>query len=195
MTRPLDPATAPPPATGAPSKFVALDFETATGRRDSACAVGVVVVEDGRITHSVHRLIRPPKSWFSFTWLHGLDWKKVRNAPAFDAVWRDLAPLFDGADFVAAHNASFDRSVLAACCSRHGLATPPQPFVCSVKVAREVWDIRPTKLSDVCARLDIPLNHHEALSDATACARIVIAATATGWRPRLPGSAPPPPEA
>ena len=176
MTQPLDPPTASP-------KFVAIDFETANGRRNSACSVGVVVVEDGRIAHSVHRLIRPPKRRFSFTWLHGLDWKQVRSAPAFDAVWRDLAPLFDGADFVAAHNAGFDRSVLAACCNRHGLAMPPQPFVCSVKVAREVWNFYPTKLSDVCAHLDIPLNHHDALSDAEACARIVIAASAKGWRP------------
>lgn len=176
-----------------PPKFVAIDFETANGWRDSACSVGVVVVEDGRIAHSVHRLIRPPKRWFSFTWLHGLDWDQVRNAPAFDAVWRDLAPLFDGADFVVAHYAPFDRSVLAACCDRYGLAAPPQPFICSVDTARAVWGIRPTKLPDVCARLDIPLNHHHALSDAEACARIVIAATATGWRPRLNGSAPAPP--
>lgn len=31
-------------------------------------------------------------------------------------------------------------------------------------------------LPDVCARLGIELNHHDALSDAEACARIAIAA-------------------
>ena len=44
--------------------------------------------------------------------------------------------------------------------------------------------IRPTKLPDVCRRLGIPLLHHDAASDATACARIVLAAEAEGWRPR-----------
>jgi DNA polymerase-3 subunit epsilon len=32
------------------------------------------------------------------------------------------------------------------------------------------------KLSSVCEHLDIPLNHHEAGSDAEACARIILQA-------------------
>ena len=43
-------------------------------------------------------------------------------------------------------------------------------------MARRAWNICPTKLSDVCRKLGIALNHHEALSDAMACARIVLAA-------------------
>ncbi|MFA5187667.1 MAG: exonuclease, partial [Patescibacteria group bacterium] len=38
----------------------------------------------------------------------------------------------------------------------------------------------PTKLPDVCRRLKIPLNHHDAASDAEACARIVMAAMQDG---------------
>ena len=30
------------------TRFAAIDFETANNARDSACAVGVVIVEDGR---------------------------------------------------------------------------------------------------------------------------------------------------
>jgi len=48
-----------------------------------------------------------------------------------------------------------------------------------VQIARRVWNIRPTKLSDVCAKLRIALNHPEALSDAMACAQIVLAAART----------------
>ena len=64
-----------------------------------------------------------------------------------------------------------------------GLRQPEQPFICTVQVARVVWNIYPTKLPDVCRRLRIPLTHHEAASDAEACARIVIAAVKRGWRP------------
>jgi DNA polymerase III epsilon subunit-like protein len=39
------------------------------------------------------------------------------------------------------------------------------------------WGIYPTKLSNVCERLAIELNRHEALSDAMARAKIMIAAT------------------
>ena len=43
-------------------------------------------------------------------------------------------------------------------------------------LARRHLGIYPTTLPDVCRRLRIPLRHHDPLSDAEACARIVIAA-------------------
>jgi DNA polymerase III subunit epsilon len=40
--------------------FTAIDFETATTNRLSACAVGAAVVRDGRVTDVFRTLIRPP---------------------------------------------------------------------------------------------------------------------------------------
>jgi DNA polymerase-3 subunit epsilon len=54
----------------------------------------------------------------------------------------------------------------------------------TVQVARRQWSIFPTKLNLVCGRLGIPLDHHEALSDASACAEILLRAHAEGWEPR-----------
>lgn len=156
--------------------FVALDFETADQGRDSACSVGVVRVEGDRITDRRIHFIRPPRSHFVFTHIHGIAWQDVREEPAFNEVWPALLPLFTGAQFVAAHNASFDQGVLRACCNAAGLGQLGLPFVCTMKLARRIWDLYPTKLSDVCRSLEIPLNHHEALSDAEACAKIVIQA-------------------
>jgi DNA polymerase-3 subunit epsilon len=45
-----------------------------------------------------------------------------------------------------------------------------------VRLARQTWDLFPTKLNDVCDYLGITLKHHHAASDAEACALIVIAA-------------------
>ena len=163
--------------------FAAIDFETANHSRDSACAVGLAIVRDGKIADLRSRLIRPPDSYFSNTRIHGLSWKDVRHEPAFDEVWQDLSPLLEGLDFFAAHNAAFDRSVLGACCATSGIPNPDRQFVCTVQIARSVWDIRPTRLPDVCKRLNIPLAHHEAGSDANACARIVLAAFEHGWEP------------
>ena len=158
--------------------FVAIDFETANNRADSACAIGLVKVVDGEIVERAAHLIRPPSREFLFTWVHGLTWKDVEAADDFGQLWPRLAPLFDGADFLAAHNASFDRRVLHACCDAYGLTAPSPPFRCTVQISRRAWNIRPTRLSDVCQALDIALNHHEALSDANACAQIVLAAHA-----------------
>jgi DNA polymerase-3 subunit epsilon len=163
------------------TRFAAIDFETANNARDSACALGVVIVERGRIVDRLYELIRPPSREFLFTHIHGLAWDDVKGAQCFDAVWADMVRELTGVEFLAAHNAPFDRGVLGACCDTYGLAVPEQPFVCTVRLARAQWNIRPTKLPDVCRRLGIDLRHHQADSDAEACARIVMAAQAGGW--------------
>ncbi len=156
--------------------FVAIDFETADEGPDSACAVALVRVEDGRLGPTFRRLIRPPRPEIRFTWVHGLTWAHVAGKPPFAGVWPEAAPLLRGAAFLAAHNAPFDRRVLEACCTAADLAPPPLPFVCTVRLARAAFGIFPTRLPDVCSRLGIPLVHHDPASDAEACARIVTAA-------------------
>lgn len=156
--------------------FVAIDFETADYQPDSACAVAVVRVEGNRIVHRAHFLIRPPRPTFIFSYLHGITWEMVAQEPSFGELWPDLKPLMAGIQFLSAHNAPFDRGVLHACCAAHGVKPPRIPFLCTVKLARQTWRLYPTKLPHVCQFLDIPLDHHQALSDAEACARIVLAA-------------------
>ena len=156
--------------------FAAIDFETANTSRASACAVAVVFVRDGDIFSTFERRIRPPTREFTFTHVHRLCWSDVEHAPSFASVWRELQPLLVGVEFMAAHNARFDESVLSACCSAAGLPVPRLPFVCTLQLARAVWGFSPARLPDVCGHLGIHLAHHDRLSDAEACARIVLAA-------------------
>lgn len=159
------------------SPFVAIDFETADRHRDSACSVALVRVENGEIARVETRLIRPPRRRIEFTRIHGITWEMVEHEPTFAEVWPELAPLLKGASFLAAHNAPFDRSVLAACCEAASLPLPPVPFRCTVKLSRQRWGLRRARLPDVCGMLGIDLEHHDATSDALACARIVLAST------------------
>jgi DNA polymerase III subunit epsilon len=156
--------------------FVAIDFETANHRPDSACAIGLVKVVDGVIAERIIHLIRPPTREFAFTYIHGLSWKDVARKKDFGELWSEIEPIFVGAEFLVAHNASFDKRVLAACCATYELPVPPLPFRCTVQIALRTWGIYPTKLSNVCETLNIELNHHEALSDAMACAQIMLEA-------------------
>ncbi len=158
------------------SSFLAIDFETADYGRDSACAIGLVRVDRGEITARAAHLIRPPRREFVFTYLHGISWDDVRSAPTFGELWPSLQPLFRGVDVLVAHNASFDEGVLRACCAAAGIKPPGIPFQCTVRLARQVWRIYPTRLSDVCRHLGIPLNHHEVSSDVEACAAIALRA-------------------
>ena len=165
-----------PPAGGA---FVAIDFETADHGPDSACAVGLVRVEGLEVVARAVLWIRPPRPRVLFTHVHGITWAMVKDAPPFADAWPLLAPLLAGASVLAAHNAPFDRRVLAACCAAAGLAAPALPFLCTVQLARRTWNWKPNDLPSVCRRLGIELSHHDPASDAHACARIVIAAVGT----------------
>ncbi len=156
--------------------FLAIDFETANPSRDSACAIGLVRVKNGKIVQKQARLIRPPSKYFTFTSIHGITWADVANESTFEEIWDDIFPLFEDIDFIVAHNAKFDESVLKACCQRYGIIIPRIPFYCTVKLARQHWGIYPTKLPNVCRQLNIDLDHHNAISDALACAQIMIAA-------------------
>jgi DNA polymerase-3 subunit epsilon len=156
--------------------FVAIDFETADYRPDSACAVGLARVEDGQFVERAYYLIRPPRRQFVFTHIHGLTWDDVRHEPTFRDLWPVLEPMFHRAAFLVAHNAAFDRRVLRACCATAGVAPPAAPFRCTMVLARQLWRISPTRLPDVCNSLGISLDHHHAASDTEACARIMIEA-------------------
>ncbi|WP_404790832.1 3'-5' exonuclease [Altericista sp. CCNU0014] len=158
--------------------FVAIDFETANRSRESACSIGIIRVEDFQIVQKAHYLIRPVEPEFEFTSIHGICWDDVAQELTFGELWPSIERLLRGAEAIAAHNASFDRGVLYACCDAYGIERPLHPFLCTVQLARKTWKIHPTKLPNVCDYLDIPLVHHQALSDAEACARIAIAAIA-----------------
>lgn len=162
-------------------RVLAIDFETADTGRDSACAIGAVLIEDGRIADRFHRLIRPPRQRVMFTAIHGIRWSDVANEPCFGEMWPALSPLVAAADLFAAHNAGFDRGVLIGCCEAYGIEPPDRPWLCTVKLSRALWNIRPTRLPNVCAHFGIALNHHDALSDALACAEIARRALLEGY--------------
>ena len=163
------------------SKYVAIDFETANKDRASACSVGLVTVVDNEIVSEDVYLIKPPTDEFTFTDVHGLTWDDVKKERIFADVWTDIERIIKDAEYLVAHNASFDRGVLNKCCEVNDIKTPETPYVCTVQLSRKQWDINPTKLNNVCEALDIELNHHEALSDARAAAKIVLQALSEGW--------------
>jgi DNA polymerase III subunit epsilon len=46
------------------NRFIAMDFETANYNRNSACSIGIAVIEDLEIIETKHWFIRPPELYF-----------------------------------------------------------------------------------------------------------------------------------
>jgi len=134
----------------------------------------MVRIRDGVLCDTMYRLIRPPDPRVRFTWVHGLTWSDLKNEPEFPALWPEFSAFLSGADLLVAHNASFDREVLYACCRKAGVQPPPAPFACTLKGSRRAFRLPHSRLDDVCRHLGIELDHHHALSDAAAAARIYL---------------------
>ena len=158
--------------------FLAIDFETANHDYHSACAIGLVKVVDNRIVCKTKYLIKPTEEYFHWRHIgiHGIRWEDVKDQPNFKKIWKEIKPEFEEVDFFVAHNATFDRNVLHHCCEYYSIKPPPKEFLCTVTLSKKLWNLRSARLDIVCKRFNIPLNHHELLSDALACASIMIRA-------------------
>ena len=170
---------------------LALDFETANERRDSACAVGLAWIADGRIVRRESHLIRPPDMRFSpgNIRVHGILPANVADQPDFAGVMAPyLGDLTRG--LILAHNASFDIGVLRAGLARAGLPVPALSYLCTVQISRRVFPApEGCGLGKVARRLGIRFEHHDAGEDAYACAAIALAAMRETETPDVQGLA------
>lgn len=148
--------------------FTAIDFETGHPKRWSICQVGIVRVEAGVVVEEVNELVRPPDNeiWSRFTAIHGITWQDTQRAPGFDQLWPKIRRFFEG-QTVVAHNMSFDGSCLRQALDYYGLEQPIYESQCTYRLFNK-------GLGDLSAEYDIPLNHHDALSDARACAELYL---------------------
>ncbi len=152
--------------------FTAIDFETAKGNRNSACAVGIITVENGKIIEEYNILIQPPDN--DYFWknieIHGIRPEDTANAPNFKELYPEFKKRLQGRTLVA-HNEQFDRSVLQKTMAHYGLdyseLNIADKWECTLKMYGEALNV-------CCTKHDIELNHHDALSDARACASLYI---------------------
>ena len=149
--------------------FTAIDFETAQGSRTSICQVGLVRVENGIITNEINLLVQPPDNyyWSRFTAIHGIAAKDTVYAPSFGQIWHQIAPYIENQNVVAHNGFGFDFPVLDKTLDYYGLQIPSYNKFCTYKIYK-------SNLATLCQEHNIPLNHHDALSDAKACADLYL---------------------
>jgi len=156
--------------------FTAIDFETAVAHH--ICAVGIVTVVNGKIVDEYYTLIKPPGNKYvrHNINIHGIYPEDTENERTFAEVYPEIKKRLQGKTLVA-HNESFDRNVLKKSMADCGI-----PYS-DLKIANRWEDtlriyrakgFKPANLAACCERMNIKLNHHEALSDARACAELYL---------------------
>ena len=161
-----------------PLDFTAIDFETANGSPASPCAVGLIRVRDSKPVETLELLFRPPvpHDWFSEgnIRVHGITPAMVQDAPTYAEVFSQMLE-FINEDLLIAHNASFDMGVLEASAKAINQELPKLRYGCSLKIARKTYNLESYRLNAVAYAIGHEeFEHHNALADSDACARIVI---------------------
>jgi DNA polymerase-3 subunit epsilon len=148
--------------------FTAIDFETATWQPTSICQVGLVRIENGMVVDQYNQLVRPPKNYYyrRNIEVHGIKPLDTEDAPDFDVVWHQFKHhIID--QVVVAHNSSFDFGCLKHTLAYYDEVQPSFEGRCTKKIFRR-------GLAYLSKKFKIPLNHHDALSDAHACAQLFL---------------------
>ena len=163
----------------ATAEFLVVDTET-NGRAGDACElteVGAVLVGGGELHDRWETLVAGvaplSRAIQCFT---QITQEMVDAAPPAEAALPDLAELLSGRVLVA-HNAAFDRRVLAQALDRAGLPWPDPPALCTVALARRFAPlVRQRRLAALADALGVEVSTtHRALADAETCARVFCA--------------------
>lgn len=150
---------------------VGIDFEyLITGRQDTPCQVGLVLIVEDVIVLRYSSLIHVPESIEgTLSYGNGITREMVKNAPSFADVIKVMESICEGATIVA-HNKSTEMSVIKKACELYQieswLTTAAMEDTCKLMGGKG--------LQECCEEYSIPLHHHDALSDAEACARLYI---------------------
>jgi DNA polymerase-3 subunit epsilon len=164
------------PHSGNVLDFTAIEFETGSGYRNSVCSVGLVKVVNGVFVESYSSLIKPPNNFIrdDFAEIHGITPEDTKNAPPFAESYPYWQRLVENQTLVA-HNMKFDYSCLTTCLKEFFNKDISFKTYCTMKIWRGKFEN--SRLNTCCRENDIVLvNHHNALADAEACAKLFILA-------------------
>lgn len=168
-------------------RAVIIDFETTGLLKPHSCGVehqpraievGCVVIEGGKIIHTMTSLINPTVPLEPIiTKITGLTDDALANAPLFTDILPGLIEVFVGADAFIAHNAPFDQGILQWELVRAEVDDFPWPanIICTAQEYTHMFGFRPKMLQLYERVIGRPLAQtHRALEDAEALAEIVI---------------------
>ena len=173
------------------NKFIAIDFETAMHRPNSAISIGLVKYHDYQPVDTYYSLIRPPNLYIrpDFTDIHGLTIDDVIDAYDFKYLWENgIFEFLEGLP-LAAHKAEFDMGVLRATLEWYKIPLPKLFYFCTCNLSRKTWpELKSHALTALAKNFGIEYKAHNALDDAMTCGKLVgMAADKLGEKASIKG--------
>lgn len=156
--------------------FVALDIETATGKRSSICEIGITIVKDSKIAESKSWLIQPKDNsyWRRNIEIHGINPEDTQDKPTLADIWEEIKGYIEKKTIIA-HNTAFDMYAIADALAENGIPLPDLDYFCSLRIAQKTFSLLRYSLSPLCASLGISFDQcHRAGSDSEACAKVML---------------------
>jgi DNA polymerase-3 subunit epsilon len=176
-------------------EFVAIDFETANPSYASICQLGFARYSGSELVDEWKSYVDPEDYFHPMNVrIHGIDLPMVQGAPRLSDVHTALIQWLGGR-VVVSHTA-FDRVALRQALDKYGLPVPDCHWLDSSLAARRTWSDCAHAgygLSSVCRLIGYYFAHHDALEDAKAAGRVLIAAcaqsglTVADWLSRVRG--------
>lgn len=89
------------------------------------------------------------------------------TSPTFGSIWNQIEPFIKNQNLVAHNGFAFDFHCLKQTLDYYNIETPIYTGHCTYRIFKN-------NLASLCKEYNIPLNHHDALSDAMACAKLYL---------------------
>ena len=158
--------------------FVAVDVETANTNPSSICSIGIVDFHNGIVKSEYSTLVNPEDVFSAqHVDIHGIDEAAVRDAPTWGRMSSRICGLLSGRVIVS--HTPFDRVALTQTSARWQVVLPTCTWLDSAVLARRAWPELARSgygLHEVCEFLSYDLKHHDALADARAAGKVLLAA-------------------
>lgn len=160
-------------------RVVALDVETATATRESMCSIGIATFQDGQLLDQMYWMVQPPNNYYDTAniRIHEITPDMTAKERLFRDVWPELKPYLDRADFLIAHNAGFDMTVMRSTLGFYGQDIPDYRYGCTYVLSNRLLGRAgpgARRLNTLCSRYGVDLyHHHDASQDSVACGQMV----------------------
>lgn len=168
-------------------KVTYFDVEYANSKNKSICQMGLVCenYETGDPYYPEQNIYVNPGDGFDdmCVRVHGITAAKVKDAPMFPAVWKDIEKYFTNTVVIGHNVASSDLDALVKSLKRNNIDIPELYYICTLDLAREYvpsFTVENYRLGTLCKYFNVDIDsEHDAFDDACANADLFRALVST----------------